>query len=106
MTTAQAAARLIEIPFVARTLQALQSVAGRLVAAAPSRVVRRQIDKHATAWIEHPAGLTVTCEGGTLWLTFDGEPAGVILEAGETHRCVLRSRLAIHALDAAAVRVA
>lgn len=65
-------------------------------------MLRRDIAKGATGWISHPAGRTVTCEVGTLWLTFDGEPADVILEAGRSHR----SRLAIHALDTAAVRVA
>lgn len=106
MNTAQVAAHRIEITFAARALQALQSVAGRLAALAPSPVLRRDIAKHATTWIEYPAGRTVTCEAGTLWLTFDGESVDVILEAGQTHRCVHRSRLAIHALDTAAVRVA
>jgi hypothetical protein len=106
MNTAQIAAHRFEITFAARALQALQALADRLVARAPSPALRRHIDKNATAWIEHPAGRTVTCDAGTLWLTFDGEPEDVILEAGQTHRCTHRSRLAIHALDPAAVRVA
>lgn len=67
----------------------------------PASATRHLLDKGATAWIEEPLGREVVCEAGTLWLTFDGEPQDVILEAGESHRCTQGSRLAIHALAAA-----
>jgi hypothetical protein len=52
----------------------------------------------ATAWVARPLGRTVRCESGTLWLTFDGEPEDVILEAGATHVCTKASRLSVHAM--------
>jgi hypothetical protein len=63
------------------------------------------LEKSATTWIARPLGRTVTCESGTLWLTFDHETADVILEAGQSHRCASTSKLAIHALNAARVSV-
>jgi hypothetical protein len=69
--------------------------------ARPASATRHVLDKGATAWIEKPFGREVVCVAGTLWLTFDGEPQDVILEAGESHRCTQGSKLAIHALAAA-----
>lgn len=66
----------------------------------------RQLDANATTWITHPLGRTVTCETGTLWLTFDNEPVDVILEAGQSHRCAKASKLGIHALSGARMSVA
>ena len=106
MNTARAVARRTEFAFAERALRALRSLADRLAIAHRTPALRHRIDKGATAWIDRPAGRTVTCEAGTLWLTFDGEPDDVILEVGQTHCCTHRSRLAVHALDAAAMRLA
>jgi hypothetical protein len=76
---------------------------GRALAPAAPEVAR--LDKNATLWMARPQGRTVTCESGTLWLTFDNEPADVILEAGESHRCTKASKLAIHAMAAAHLSV-
>ena len=75
------------------------------VFAAPATPAALRLDAHATTWIARPLGRTVTCETGTLWLTFDNETADVILEAGQSHRCASASKLAIHALSAARVSV-
>lgn len=75
------------------------------VAVTPAAPGERQLDKNATAWIARPLGRTVSCEAGTLWLTFDGEPQDLILEAGQSHRCNKASKLCIHALTAARVSV-
>jgi hypothetical protein len=75
-------------------------------AVAPAAPVTCALDKGATTWITHPLGRSITCETGTLWLTFDNESADVILEAGQSHRCVKASKLAVHALAAARVSVA
>jgi hypothetical protein len=66
----------------------------------------RPLERNATTWIARPLGRTVTCETGTLWLTFDNEPTDVILEAGQSHCCAKASKLAIHALSAARISVA
>jgi hypothetical protein len=80
----------------------LQWVGRALAPAAPEAA---RLDKNATLWMARPQGRTVTCESGTLWLTFDNEPVDVILEAGESHRCTKGSRLAIHALATARLSV-
>jgi hypothetical protein len=98
-TTANAATRFhVTVP--AGLLALLQRVF-----AAPATPAALRLDAHATRWIDRPLGRTVTCETGTLWLTFDNEPADVILEAGQSHRCTSASKLAIHALSAARVSV-
>ena len=75
-------------------------------AVVPAATVAGVLDKGATTWITRPLGYTITCEIGTLWLTFDNEPADVILEAGQSHRCAKASKLAVHALSAARMSVA
>jgi hypothetical protein len=64
------------------------------------------LNKGATTWVRQPFGHRVTCESGSLWLSFDGEPRDIVLEPGETHRCTQRSALSIHALAASVARVA
>jgi hypothetical protein len=65
----------------------------------------QELGAGANAWIVRPLGRTITCEKGTLWMTFDNEPQDVILEAGQSHRCAKGSKLLIHALADARVRV-
>lgn len=75
-------------------------------AVAPVGPDTRVLEKGATTWNSQPLGRTVSCETGTLWLTFDNEALDVILEAGQSHCCAKASRLAIHALAAARITVA
>ena len=56
--------------------------------------------------VAKPQGHQITCTGGSVWLTFDGEARDVVLEAGESYRCVSRSRLVISAFEAATVQIA
>lgn len=102
MNTLTLAATATRFPFTLPSclLGALQ----RTLAPATSGV--HGLGKGATTWIARPLGRTVTCETGTLWLTFDNEPADIILEAGQSHRCDKASRLSIHALAAARMSVA
>lgn len=82
----------------------LQRLLQRAIAV-PAAPAARQLDKGANAWIARPLGRIITCESGTLWLTFDNEPLDLILEAGESHHCVKHSKLLIHALAAARMSV-
>jgi hypothetical protein len=100
MNTASLAATAARFHFTLPA--ALLAVLQRAVAAPAAA---RPLEKNATTWIARPLGRTVTCETGTLWLTFDNESADVILEAGQSHRCAKGSKLAIHALSAARVSV-
>ena len=79
-----------------------------LAEAAPATAVVSvsALDKGRTLWVDQPMSREVSCLEGTLWLTFDGLQKDLILEAGESHRCDYRSRLGIHALNAARVRMA
>ncbi len=63
------------------------------------------LDKGATLWVDQPLARQVQCVQGTLWLTFDGEPQDVVLEAGQSLVCPHGSRLAIHALAPSCVQV-
>jgi hypothetical protein len=63
------------------------------------------LEKNQTSWMKGVVGHEIHCESGTLWLTIDGKPQDIILEAGESHLCVSRSRMGVHALSAAKVRV-
>ena len=98
--TAATAATRFHVLLPAGLLALLQRVF-----AAPALPAALRLDANATAWIARPRGCTVTCETGTLWLTNDHEPADVILEAGQSHRCASASKLAIHAMSAARVAV-
>ena len=73
---------------------------------APAAPATRMLERGATTWIARPLGRTVTCESGTLWLTFDNESQDVILEAGQSPRGAKASKLAVHGLAAARVSIA
>lgn len=90
------------MPRVLSTLMA--TLCARRAALATPRL-QRGLVRGATVWINQPRGCTVRCQAGTLWLTFDGEPQDVVLEAGESHRCARASRLGIHAMAAARLAV-
>ena len=67
---------------------------------------RVSLAKGRLHYVEKPQGKQVTCTAGSVWLTFDGEPQDVVLEAGESYRCVSHSRLGISAFEAATVQIA
>lgn len=46
----------------------------------------------------------MTCESGTLWITVDGQPQDVVLEAGEQFVDPVRGQVSVFALEAASVR--
>ena len=99
ITASPAAARFFAaVPsgLLARLLRAVQT---------PDAPATRRLDTGATSWVNKPLGRTISCQTGTLWLTFDGQPRDIVLEAGQSHRCVSSSALSIHAISAATVRV-
>lgn len=90
------------------TPSVLSTLIATLTARRAARVtprLQRGLVRGATVWINQPQGCTVRCQAGTLWLTFDGEPQDVVLEAGDSHHCARASRLGIHAMTAARVAV-
>lgn len=63
------------------------------------------LEHNAIHAIKRPLGRTITCESGTLWLTFDNTLRDVVLEGGESHHCATDNRLLIQALQGSRVRV-
>ena len=63
------------------------------------------LEPHAMQRVERPQGRTITCESGTLWPTFSGDPCDVVLEAGESHRCANAELLLIQALQGSRMQV-
>jgi hypothetical protein len=58
----------------------------------------RSLEYRCIAWVERPAGQTVTCEDGALWITFDGQQVDVVLESSQSYYCCDDARMAIYAL--------
>jgi hypothetical protein len=75
------------------------------VATRPAPPRPQPLQAGVTAWVMRPFGQTISCTDGTLSLSFAGEGTVVVLHAGQSHCCTKASRLAIHALTDAAVRV-
>lgn len=73
--------------------------------ATPARGAAQSLPKGATLVLRRPLGCTVECERGSLWITFDGEPDDIVLDAGERHVAERRSRMLVHALDDSALRL-
>jgi len=55
--------------------------------------------------VDRPLGRHIECLGGALWVTHDGDPKDVILEAGQRYRPVRNSRMLVQALGPAEFRV-
>ena len=49
-------------------------------------------------------GLTITCTRGAIWLTHDGDPKDVVLEAGQSHAVTRAARLIAQGLEDAELR--
>ena len=49
-------------------------------------------------------GLTLTCMKGSIWLTHDGDPKDVVLEAGQSHAVTRSARLIAQGLEDAELR--
>ena len=50
-------------------------------------------------------GGTVECIAGCVWLTHDGDPRDVLLQAGQSHLADRRSRLLVSAQEASTIRL-
>jgi hypothetical protein len=54
---------------------------------------------HAIHSVPDAAGVQIGCAGGTVWLTLDGDPRDIILEAGEVFITPEHRRALIYALQ-------
>lgn len=73
---------------------------------APASAPPRSLAKGATPAVRRPAGVTVECRQGCLWLTHDGDARDIVLNAGERYVSTLGQRLLVHALEDAQAVVA
>ncbi len=91
-----------------RTIAAFESaawLADLFGTGATARAARGgRLDGSSCVHIDHPEGSRITCTGGSLWLTFDGEPQDTVLEAGESCTCTLNAPLTISAFGEAGWR--
>ena len=69
--------------------------AGRAAPPASARTLRRR----ELCAIERPAGRRLTCMAGCLWITVDGEPRDIVLEAGESFEASSDERVLVYALE-------
>ncbi len=56
-------------------------------------------------YVARPQARQITCTAGSVWLTFDGEPQDVVLEAGESYRCESSARLGISAFEPSILQI-
>jgi hypothetical protein len=71
--------------------------------AARPRITRwfaARVRKGDTRVVEAPAGnVTVHCRQGEVWITHDGDPRDVLLQARESYVAGVRNRMSVHALE-------
>ncbi|HMM85139.1 MAG: DUF2917 domain-containing protein [Gammaproteobacteria bacterium] len=80
-------------------------VAAFQVPAASSRSDLYRLAKGATLAVRRPQGSVIECRWGSLWITFDDTPQDIVIDAGESHVAVQRSRMLVHALSDSALRL-
>lgn len=58
-----------------------------------------QLAHQATYSLADAAGIQIACREGTLWLTLDGDPRDIVLEAGEAFSTPEHRRALVYALQ-------
>jgi hypothetical protein len=61
--------------------------------------------KGAMLRVDRPLDVVVQCSHGSVWVTHDGDPKDVVLEAGESYRSRSPARMIVQALEDANVVV-
>ena len=80
-------------------------VAERQAARDSSESEPRCLERGAVLAVQRPLNRAVECLRGTLWVTHDGDPKDVVLEAGQTYLPERDARMLVQALSAAEFRV-
>lgn len=69
------------------------------------RCIERRLAGGESASYDNAAGRVLCCLAGSLWITHDGDPRDVIVEAGGSYRVTRRERMIVHALREGAMRM-
>lgn len=80
-------------------------VAATRVTMIPAVGNMHDIQKGATLAVANPMHCEVVCLQGSLWITHDGDTKDILLDAGEHHGVDRSTRMLIHALESARVRL-
>ena len=65
---------------------------------AAANYIERRLAVGESACYDDASGRVVCCLAGSLWITHDGDPKDVTVEAGEMYRVTRRERMIVHAL--------
>lgn len=81
-------------------------LAPALVAPLPSTpCIERRLADGELVFYDDAAGRVLCCLAGSLWITHDGDPKDVIVEAGESYCVTRRERIIVQALREGAMRM-
>jgi len=64
------------------------------------------LEPKALFQVSDAAGVQIACHGGSLWITLDGDPRDILLEAGERFTATEHRRALIYALAPSTLRLA
>ena len=77
------------------------SAAAPSVTVTPAEADVHCLRKGATLVVSHPMHCEILCRCGSLWVTHDGDPRDITLDAGQSYRADRNARMLVHALDSA-----
>lgn len=69
------------------------------------QVCIQALNKNQTLTITRPEYTQIECFNGCVWVTQDGDPRDILLEAGETLVVDQPARVLVHALESSKVRL-
>jgi hypothetical protein len=91
------------LPGILRALQA--ALLGRPASRSRESHPVHELASGSTMVLCEPFGRRVECLDGCVWITLDGDPRDIVVEAGQTFTADRNQRALIHALEASLVRV-
>jgi len=91
------------LPGILRALCA--ALLGRPAASSRASHPVHELPSGRTLVLCAPLGQRMECVDGCVWITLDGDPRDIVLEAGQTFTADRNQRALIHALEASLLRV-
>jgi hypothetical protein len=91
------------LPGLLRALR--DAVLGKPAARSREWLAVHELPLAHTLTLFEPLGHELECLAGCVWITLDGDPRDVVIEAGQAFTADRNQRTLIHALEASLVRV-